>query len=557
MKKNILFFLLALMPLLANAESVETEIDGLKYTLNTETKEASVTKGTNEPTGSLVIPSTVAYEGVEYKVTRIGYNAFKNCSGLTSVTIPEGVTSIGGYAFQSCTGLTKVIVPDIAAWCNINFASNYSNPLYYAHHLYSDDNTEITDLVIPEGVISISNNAFSSCSGLTSVTIPEGVTSIGDYAFQNCTGLTSVTILEGVTSIGECAFSGCEGLTEVTISEGVTSIGKFAFSECSSPTELTIPSSVTSIGDFAFDHWSGLTELTIPEGVTSIGECAFRWCSSLTEVTIPSSVTSIGDAAFYFCNNLMDVFCYIESPFSIDYYTFRYPITLYVPYGTKEAYVRAGWDFKEIIEMEPIPTDVPLTLSSAGVATFASTHDLNFAGIDGLKAYIASGFNPQTGKVLLTPVEEVPAGTGLFLKGKAGEYTIPIEETAMVLSNLLVGLTEETVVAPTTGTNTNFILANGSYGVSFYTLSEAGPIAAGKAYLSLPTKSVQSLTNGITLEFEDEPSTTAITEYTTDQSASAQSSAARTYFTLDGRKIVGQPTQKGIYVLNGKKVVIK
>ena len=88
-------------------------------------------------------------------VTSIGNHAFYFCSGLTSVTIGNGVTSIGNYAFYGCSGLQKVIVPDIAAWCGINFGNFGSNPLYYAHHIYSDENTEIKDLVIPDGVTSI------------------------------------------------------------------------------------------------------------------------------------------------------------------------------------------------------------------------------------------------------------------------------------------------------------------------------------------------------------------------------------------------------------------
>ena len=119
-------------------------------------------------------------------VTSIGNQAFNGCTGLTAVTIGSGVTTIGSSAFYGCTGLEKVIVKDLAAWCNIAFNSGNVNPLYYAHHLYSDENTEITDLVIPDGVTTIKAYAFYGCSGLNSVTLPESVTSIGSSAFAGC-----------------------------------------------------------------------------------------------------------------------------------------------------------------------------------------------------------------------------------------------------------------------------------------------------------------------------------------------------------------------------------
>ena len=287
----------------------------------------------DEYTGSVTIPEKVTYNGKTYSVTSIGYKAFYGCSGLTSVTIPNSVTYIGISAFRECSSLKKVIVPDIAAWCNIDFRDN---PLYYAKHIYSDENTEITDLVIPNSVTSIGDYAFQYCRGLTSVTIPNSVTSIGSWAFSDCSGLTSVTIPNSVTSIGGSTFSGCSGLKSVTIPNSVTSIGDYAFKNCSGLTSVTIPNSVTSIGSNAFSGCSGLTSVNINsnsiiskeysstfnlsnifgsqvksyiigDGVTSIGSYAFRGCSGLTSVTIPNSVTSIGSSAFYGCSGLTKV----------------------------------------------------------------------------------------------------------------------------------------------------------------------------------------------------------------------------------------------------------
>ena len=142
--------------------------------------------------------------------------------------------------YYNCTGLTKVIVPDIAAWLNIYFEADniysISNPLQYAQHLYNDENIEITNLIIPEGVTSIGERAFSGCAGLTSVTIPSSVTSIGKRAFSSCFGLTSVmtsvTIPNSVGLIREWTFSSCFSLSTVFIGSGIKTIDSEAFANC-------------------------------------------------------------------------------------------------------------------------------------------------------------------------------------------------------------------------------------------------------------------------------------------------------------------------------------
>ena len=219
--------------------------------------------------------SGLASVTIPNSVTSIGCDAFYYCKGLTLVDIPNSVTSIGRDAFRYCFGLTSVHITDISAWCKIVFSGDYSNPLYYAKHLFMDDK-EITDLVIPNSVTTIGDYAFNLCSGLTSVTIPNSVTTIGNFAFSNCSGLASVTIPNSVTSIGYDAFLNCSGLTSVTIGNGVTSIGNYAFGRC-----------------------SGLTSVSIGSGVRLIGGGAFAYCEDLSEVycyalDAPSKLYSYG-----------------------------------------------------------------------------------------------------------------------------------------------------------------------------------------------------------------------------------------------------------------------
>ena len=235
-------------------------------------------------------------------------SAFGGRRSLTSITIPDSITSIGSDAFWGCSGLKDVYIEDIAAWCNINFEDYDSNPLYYAGKLYLNGEL-VTDLVIPEGVTTISECAFYNCESLTSVKIPDGVTTIEGYAFCNCSSLESVTIPDSVTSIGSHAFECCfwNNLGSVKIGGGITSIGEYAFKNCYGLTSVTIPDSVTSIGDYAFYYCYGLTSVTIPDSVTRIGEYAFYSCDGLTSVTIPDSVTSIGEYAFYSCDGLTSI----------------------------------------------------------------------------------------------------------------------------------------------------------------------------------------------------------------------------------------------------------
>ena len=301
MKQTLLSLLIMLLPLLAHAEAVE--IDGIYYNLIAKVKTAEVTTNPNGYKGNVVIPSSVVYNDVTYSVTSIGESAFKSCSELTSITIPNSVTSIGNYAFGYCSSLTAVHITDLEAWCKIEYGDfAYTN----AHHLYLNGK-EVKDLVIPSSVTSIGNRAFWGCSGLTSVTIPNSVTSIGDKAFVGCTGLSSVTIPNSVTSIGDAAFGGCSGLTSVTIPNSVTSIGESAFKSCSGLISVTIPNSVTAIEGSAFSGCSGLTSVTIPNSVTAIEGSAFSGCTSLIFVAIPNSVTAIKGNSFSGCTSLTSV----------------------------------------------------------------------------------------------------------------------------------------------------------------------------------------------------------------------------------------------------------
>jgi hypothetical protein len=362
--------LLAVLSCIAgtNAWAYDFVADGIFYKILSSTNLTVEVTCENFPQATaiyvddVVIPAMVENDGKTYNVIRIGQNAFYDCEGLTSIeipssvmsvgyaafqnckgltdfTIPADVTSIEAFAFSGCMGLTNVVIPASVtnigyaafAWCSgltsIEVASGNST-------FDSRDNCNAIigtisniliagcqNTVIPSGVTSIGEYAFSGCTGLTSIEIPDGVTSIGRYAFESCSGVTSIGIPSSVTEIGRSAFQECYSLTSVKIPSGVTSIGEQTFLYCSSMTDIEIPDGVTSIGRFAFQECRSLTSIEIPSSVTSIGNYAFHNCIGLTSIKIPSGVTSIGEWTFAYCRNLKNIEI-PESVTTIDNYAF-------------------------------------------------------------------------------------------------------------------------------------------------------------------------------------------------------------------------------------------
>ena len=323
-------------------------IDGITYSSVDTTAHVTGYVGSSP---SITIPSSVNIATTDRTVTTIDPNAFKQCTTITSVIIPDSVTYIGAYAFMNCTSLVSVTIPD-----SVTYISDYafygctklasitipdsvtfiglgtfrgcislpsitvdvSNTNYSSEDgvLFDKSKTELIQYpagksdpsyTIPDSVTTIDNTAFDQCSSLASVTIPDSVTSIGSAAFNQCSSLASITIPDSVTTVGPSTFWGCTSLTSVTIPDSLTTIEYGTFNGCTKLTTVTIPDSVTSIGTYAFNGCTKLTTVTIPDSVTTIGTYAFNGCTKLTTVTIPDSVTAIGNYAFEGCASLTSV----------------------------------------------------------------------------------------------------------------------------------------------------------------------------------------------------------------------------------------------------------
>lgn len=231
---------------------------------------------------------------------------YSSRTDITTVVIKNGITSIGNYAFSGCTSLTSITIPDSVT--NIG-------------RLAFKGCTSLTSITIPYSVTSIAESVFEGCTHLTSITIPNSVISIGWNTFYGCTGLTSIVIPDSVTSIGSSAFYGCTSLTSVTLGNGVTSIGGTAFFGCTSLSFVDISdldawcridfddssSNPLCYGAALYVNGVKLTEVVLSDEITAIKDYAFYKLKSLTSITLPDSVTSIGDSAFYGCTGLTSV----------------------------------------------------------------------------------------------------------------------------------------------------------------------------------------------------------------------------------------------------------
>ncbi len=333
MKKHLLMLLgvlMAVLPALAQEFSYEYEGQTIKYGIRSwEERTVGICEG-NSVNGDVIIPPTVTYEGEEFTVSFINGGAFWHCTGMTSIQLPNTIEGIEPYAFSECSSLTSFFVPasvksiaynvfggcggltkveyeSIESLCSIHFDTGDANPLSSAHSLYINGE-EVRDLVIPETVTSIGDNAFNGAQCLTSVKIPETVTFIGASAFAECHNIATLELPSNITSINAYTFYGCRSLRNMTLPSSLTSIGERAFENCNNLETINIPNSVTQIGQHAFAYCGSLKSINIPEGVNSILTYTFHGCRSLKELSIPNSVVSIGDDAFSECNGLVSLF---------------------------------------------------------------------------------------------------------------------------------------------------------------------------------------------------------------------------------------------------------
>ena len=213
----------------------------------------------------LTIPDTV---------TTIEKYAFFQCSVMKTVKMPKALEFVDADAFMHCYALENIHISDIAAWCSVEFTNIYSNPLFAQRNLYYNGKL-LTDLVIPEGVKTITSSAFRGCYSIKTVKFPKSLILVGGYAFNSCSYLESAEFKSGVTTIGESAFSSCNSLRSINL-----------------------PDTITTIKSRAFEYGTNLKKIALPKNLTHLGERVFA-ISDVTTIYIPKNLTTVSENAFY------------------------------------------------------------------------------------------------------------------------------------------------------------------------------------------------------------------------------------------------------------------
>lgn len=285
--------------LTASAEKIDTSIGDLKYQIDTETKEATVTGGVGEKLYSVSIPDSIGYDNINYPITHVGKDAFKRYRGLTTVSLGNCLKVIEDNAFEGCVELVK--------------------------------------LDMPNSLEIIKGGAFSSC-GFSVVEIADGVKEIGENAFYRSSTLNSVKIGKSVTSIERNAFSQCPALTSVTLGENLKFIKTSAFENCTALSNIVLPSSLQVIDSRAFYN-TALVSVSVPSSVVNIGKDAFEWIYALKEIKVDEANTVYSDIDGVLCSKTKTVL-------------FRYPNskgkTYTVPNTIKKIYDHAFYNCRDL-----------------------------------------------------------------------------------------------------------------------------------------------------------------------------------------------------------------
>ena len=484
----------------------------------------------------------------------IGSYGFSNCENLKSVELPSSVQTIGNGTFWGCKQLEDVVLSEnmeklpgyvfynCLSLRSVNIGPNIKDIAPDAF----DNCTMLQSFIVDEN-----NKAFASDGGILytkdmktlwrcplalyseELRLPESVTEINSQAFDRCVNIEKIVLGPNVKRIGSSAFKDCK-MTAIYMPDGIESIGSMAFWGCANLETFVTPVNTKTISSNMFYNCKSLSYVYLSQGVKSIGDDAFQGCTSLSYVN--SKIKDIEKVDVYYSTYSKTYTAFENLPDTCTWRVPAGPVNDLEKYANKykeQPWWVSTWRISIATDVEP----EVITLT-ANLQTYCSSEDLDFTGVDGLKAYIASGFSPSTGEVIMSRVYNVPAGTGLLLTGTERQsYEVPLAGTDIVYSNLLTGVLVDTEITD------GYVLDDGT----FTAVSGTQTVKSGEAYLAVtPTVNAPRLV----IKFTD-------TENTGIQAVTADRVKSNAWYTLQGVRLNERPVEHGVYLHQGRKVVVK
>ena len=522
--------------------------------------------------------ATINWNG--YNPKRLNNSAFYNCDKITWSQIPQSVEELGSTCFYDCEALTSV---DLSKIKKMDTGVFWGTPL--------------TSVEWPAAVTEIPARTFWACGQLTTIKgIPgqpgawDNITKIGENAFNQCTALTTIKLPAELKTIDAQAFRTCINLATVDYGTKVETIGDAVFMSTGALKKFFFKGSVKTLGANAFQE-SGLTcvhlkgDMTIgkeafmkctslkyvdfpatssaTQPLTYVAEGMFAGCTSLPFITLPSTVTEIKANAFNGCSNLNYVNILAETPATLATNAFdNTPKNVYVKASKMSVYLsNADWNtlnLKDTYEQ---------TLSTK-YATFTHDFPVDFVaanGRDAMEAYVGKSTYKVTQptkvqKILkMTKSASIAANEGVILAGTPGTtYTYRIAESAVakLTDNKVMPVREDTLLYQTeTDGKSNWTL-QADY--KLHLTQDAKTIYCGRAYVhetnETGVQGAKPVVFGLSLDDEDGNTSNDTTGIGSVENKKADEE--NVYYTLSGVKVIN-PTEKGVYIKNGKKVIIR
>ena len=516
--------------------------------------------------------ATIDWNG--YNPKRLNSCAFWNCDKITWSQVPQSVEELGDECFYDCAALTSV---DLSKIKKMDTGVFWGTPL--------------TSVEWPAAVTEIPANTFWACGKLTTIKgIPgqpgawDNITKIGENAFNMCTALTTIKLPAELKTIDAQAFRTCINLATVDYGTKVETIGDGAFWYTGALKKFFFKGSVKTLGADAFRE-SGLTcvhlkgDMTIgkeafmnctslkyvefpatssaTQPLTYVAESMFAGCTSLPFITLPSTVTEIKDNAFNGCSSLKYVNILAASPATLGANAFPTTAGVYVKPSKLSAYqANTAWNAYS-------PKDTYVQTLATKYASFDHDFPVSFVaknGHEALEAYVGPSTYRVTQptkvqKILkMIKVTSTAANEGVLLKGEVGRtYTYQIAETdpGLYTGNRVIGVREDTTLVQTESDGKSNWVLQSDYKLH---LVSNGTIKSGRAYVHETNDGDTNFgAKGIYLSFalNEENNTTGI-----DSVENKKADEENVYYTLSGVRVIN-PTEKGVYIKNGKKVIIR